>query len=135
MAAGSVHGEILSKEKADKDYGSVLHSVKFTASELKAIIAKTQKNIMFRFEEERLYIFDYKRQLIFSNSENPGFGPEVVLKIYSLSVLEQLLANAQNEAAGDDELIVEVEKRKEVVSVSTPIETMEVSSNCPPICD
>lgn len=135
MALGNVHGEILSKEKADKDYGPVLHSVKFTVPELKAIIAKTQKNIMFRFEGEKLYIFDYKRQLIFSNSENPGFGPEVVLKIYSLSVLEQLLANAQNAAAGSDELTIEIERREKVVSISSPVETMETGSDCPPTCD
>lgn len=132
MAINGIHGEIFPKEKADEMYGPVLESVKFSVIDLKNIMAKTIKNIMFKFEDGKLYIFDQKRNLIFSNSGDPKFGPEVVLKIYSLSVLEKLISNAETAGNAFD---ISVERREKVISVSTSIETMEVCDECPPICD
>ena len=133
MDSQKTFGEIFSREEADKLFGPVKESVKFKLGEFKEIIAKTTDYIMFRFEPGKLYIFNRKRGLIYSNAGDPKFGPEVVFKIYSMSVLEKLLGSAGNTET-DDDPIVEVEQREEVTTVSTPVQTMEIGSDCPPNC-
>jgi hypothetical protein len=135
MDTQKVFGEIFSKADAEAKFGPALESVKFTVSELKAIMAKTKGYIMFKFEPGKLYIFDNKRNLIYTNTEPVHFGAEVVLKIYSISVLEKLIANATNNQEKDgDDPDIEVERREEVITTSTEQQTMEVGGNCPPDC-
>lgn len=134
MGTQKIFGEIFTRAEADKLYGPALESVKFKLSEFKNIIAKTEGYIMFKYEPGKLYIFDSKRNLIYSNAGDPKFGPLEVLKIYSMSVVSKLIETAENGAAPDAEPEVEVEKRDKVVTTSTSSETMEVAGDCPPDC-
>jgi len=134
MASDSVHGKIFSKDEADKLYGPVLFSVKFSFSDFKNIIAKTKSNVMFRFEGEELYIFDNKRNIIYPETPNRSFQSSDVLKNYSMSVVDELVSGAESAGVTDGDDAVVVEQRKEVVSVSTKVQTMEVAVDCPPIC-
>jgi hypothetical protein len=134
MDPQSVYGKIFTKEEADKLFGPVLESTKFSMAEFKKLLAKTNLCIMFKYEPGKLYIFDKKRNVIYPEGDTRKFSSADVLKLYSLSVVEELINKTAQDSKvdGDDE--VEVERREEVVSTSTTVYTMEVGTECPPYC-
>ena len=123
--ADEIIGKIFSKEEADKNYGPVLSSVKIASSELKTLISKSKKYVMFNIKDGKLSILKEGRALLYP----AGFSVKSDEKYatYSKSKVEELL----NSGKADTTV---VEQRKEVMSVSNGQYTMEIMQWCPPIC-
>ena len=123
--ADEIIGKIFSKEEADKNYGPVLSSVKIASSELKTLISKSNKYVMFNTKDGKLSILCEGRVLLYP----AGFSVKADEKYatYSKSKVEELL----NSGKADTTV---VEQRKEVMSVTNGQYTMEIMNWCPPFC-
>lgn len=120
------YGKLYSKIEADKLYGPVLSSVEISSDELQSLIAKTKNYMKFHLAEGRLSIFGDERQVL--SSENPAAITEgTVLKVYSTSILRELLSKGQNK-------VTTVEQRSEVMSLTNGDYTLEMAVDCPPYC-
>jgi hypothetical protein len=133
MADQKIHGELFSKEEADAKYGPVLDSYKLKVGEFKDVLGKTTQSIMFLFKDGKTYVFDKDRNIIHKNGDRDEFSKAIVLKRYSVSVVEELLAKGATTVDAADNSVI-IEQRADVISVSYGSTTMEVGSDCPPWC-
>lgn len=120
-----VHGEIFTKSEANEKFGPVLVSVSVPTENLRGILNKTEKYIMFRIVNNTAIILDNNRNVI--SPESVSVDAKDVFSLYSVSVLKDLLSR------GDSKYIY-VEQRSEVLSITYAGYTMEVGAFCPPWC-
>jgi len=120
-----IAGKIYSKEEADNIYGLPLVSIPVPVTEFQSYIAKTTDALMFRFEDNKIYIADKKRNVL---NETAKFPASSVFHWFSLSVINELI----EKGAGDT---VNIELRdKEIVSLTINSFTLELGAACPPLC-
>jgi len=124
--ADEIIGKIFSKDEADKNFGSVLSSVKIASSELKALISQSNKLVMFNVAGGKLSILKEGRAVLhpagFSVKADEKYGA------YSKSKVVELLDSGKADTTF-------VEQRKDVISVTNGQYTLEVMNWCPPWCD
>ncbi|MGE5499221.1 MAG: hypothetical protein ACM3Q2_14155 [Syntrophothermus sp.] len=125
--AQTVAGKIYSREDADKLFGPVLEKVSLDSDQFQKLVNNSGAVIMFKFESSGLYIFNDKRNVIYSTGQNKTFLASDILKFYSLSVVNDLLNKGQAST-------VTIEKRQNVISITDGSYTMEDAIACPPIC-
>ena len=123
--ADEIIGKIFSKDEADKNFGPVLSSVSISSSELKALVSQSNKLVMFNVAGRKLSILKEGRAVLYPG----GFSPKSDEKYasYSKSKVEELLN------LGMSDTII-VEQRKDVISVTNGLHTLETSDWCPPFC-
>lgn len=123
--ADEIIGKIFSKDEADQNFGPVLSSVKIPSSELKALINRSNKLVMFNVAGGKLSILREGRTLL----HPPGFSVKADEKYaaYSKSIVEELLTLGKADTTF-------VEQRKDVISISNGMHTLEMTTWCPPFC-
>ena len=119
------YGKIFTKEEADNLFGKVLQSRPMPTQLVHELLNQTNNYIMFRIENNRVIVLDNKRNVLFP--EGVLINSQDVFTVYEVSVLAELL-NLGNSSE------VQVEKRSEVLSITSGGYTMEVGAFCPPIC-
>lgn len=118
-------GEILTKENADQLFGPVLVSKEIPTESLEMYTNQSANVIMFKLMNNDLYILDNNRNVLLPL----GFtiNSTEVFSMYSVAIVQQLLSDGNNP-------FTYVEKRKEVLTITNGIFTLEYSILCPPIC-
>lgn len=119
-------GKIFNKIEADELYGPVLESRTITSEKLKSIIIYSTDKVMFRLENNQISILGDTRNLLYSNSK--FIVSNQVFHMYSKSKVLELLNIGKS-------LIVTLENRKNVFSITVGDYTLEMSNPCPPFCD
>lgn len=119
------YGKIFTKQEADEIFGPVLQSVAIPKHSIQIFLSQTNNNIMFSIQNGNVIILDNKRNVLFP--KGISVNSSEVFTLFSVSTLNTLLLKG-NESS------VYIEKRSEVLSVSTGGFTMEVGVLCPPIC-
>jgi len=119
------YGKIFSSEEAENMFGKVLHSRSLSTQLVQELLNRTDKYIMFRFESNRVIVLDNKRNILYP--EGIIVNSQDVFTVYDVQVLTELLTLGNSSE-------IQVEKRTEVLSITSGSFTMEVGSLCPPIC-
>ena len=118
-------GKIFTSEEADNMFGKVLQSRPIPTQLVQELLNRTNNYIMFRIENNKVIVLDNKRNVLFP--EGVLINSQDVFTVYEVSVLAELL-NLGNSSE------VQVEKRSEVLSITSGGYTMEVGALCPPFC-
>ena len=119
------YGKIFTNEEADNLFGKVLHSSSIPTQLVQELLNQTNNYLMFRIENNRVIVLDNKRNVLFP--EGVLINSQDVFTVYAVQVLTELL-NLGNSSE------VKVEKRSEVLSITSGGYTMEVGVFCPPFC-
>ena len=118
-------GKIFTNEEADNMFGKVLQSRPIPTQLVWELLNRTNNYIMFRIENNKVIVLDNKRNVLYP--EGIIVNSQDVFTVYDVQVLAELL-NLGNSSE------VNVEKRSEVLSITSGGFTMEVGAFCPPIC-
>ena len=118
-------GKIFTKAEADDLFGKVIFSTEIPQEIVAGVINKTEKYIMFGIVNQNAIVLDNNRKLLYPAKAE--YKDTDVFTVYSVSVLKELLSKGKS-------LNINVEQRKEVLSVSFDGYTLELGSWCPPIC-
>ena len=118
-------GKIFSSEEADNMFGKVLHSRSLSTQLVQELLNRTNNYIMFRFESNEVIILDNKRKVLFP--EGVLINSQDVFTVYDVQVVTELLSLGNSSE-------VKVEKRTEVLSITSGSFTMEIGALCPPFC-
>ena len=118
-------GKIFTNEEADNMFGKVLQSRPIPTQLVWELLNRTNNYIMFRIENNKVIVLDSKRNVLYP--EGVLINSQDVFTVYAVQVLTELL-NLGNSSE------VKVEKRSEVLSITSGGYTMEVGSLCPPFC-
>ena len=127
LSCGSTQqfGKIFTKAEADEQFGKVIFSAEIPQEIVADVLNKTEKNIMFGIVNQNAVVLDNNRNLLYP--ANAEFKDTDVFTVYSVSVLKELLSKGKS-------LNINVEQRKEVLSVSKDDYILETGNLCPPIC-
>lgn len=118
-------GQLYSREEANKIYGNVILSLDVDRALIPELIKKTENTIMFGIINQQVLILDNKRNLIYP--EKADFKDSDVFTVYSVSMLKELISKPNPDN-------INVEQRREVLSVSYNQQTLETGIKCPPNC-
>jgi hypothetical protein len=123
--AEEIIGTIFPMEEADKNFGPVSFSAEISSSQLASLCTQAGKYIMFNIKDGNLSILREGRVLLYPD----GFKVDADEKyaVYRKSKVEELL----NTGKADTAII---EQRKDVISLTNGLHTLELSDWCPPIC-
>lgn len=118
-------GKILSKETADQLFGPVLVSKEIQTETLKMYTNQSFNVIMFKLMNNDLYILDNNRNALLPLGVT--INSTEVFSMYSVTIVQQLLSNGNSP-------FTTVEKRKDVLTITNGMFTLEYSLLCPPFC-
>ena len=118
-------GKIFAKEEADKLFGPVLYSVAMGINEFNSLMAMTEKHVMFRVENGKLFILGDGRKVLFP--KGASVTSEEVFSWADKSMVAELLNLCKENE-------VFVENREIVLSVTYGSNTLEQTILCPPFC-
>lgn len=124
-------GKVFTNEEADKLFGAVLYSAPVPLKDFDALLSKTDKTIMFGIINKTVIILDNKRWLLYP--EKAEYKDTDVFTIYSVSIVRELISEFRQKKIGPEDEI-NVEQRREVLSVSYGNNTIETGAKCPPLC-
>lgn len=119
-------GKIFSKEEADQLFGKVIGSVQITKAELKKALASAKDYVLFTVKNNRALVMNEKKQSL--TMEKVALAADEVAHIYSKSKVEEFLSSSKTET-------IYVERRAEVLSLTSGLMTLEGAWICPPFCD
>lgn len=119
-------GKIYTLEEANQLLGNVIYSTEIVRDTVTGLLNKTEKNIMFGLINREIVILDNNRKLIYPLKVE--FNDTDVFTVYSISVVKDLLSKGTSPN-------INVEQRREVLSVTYDKNTMENGTKCPPYCD
>ena len=118
-------GKILSKENADQLFGPVLLSKEIPTETLKMYANQSYNVIMFKLINNDLYILDNNRNALLPLGAT--ISSKEVFSMYSIAIVQHLLSDGNNPSTA-------VEKRKDVLTITNGVFTLEYSTLCPPLC-
>jgi len=118
-------GKIFSKEEADKLFGDVIESTSMSLCDFISNINQTQNYVMFKENNGELIILGDGRKVLYPVGKK--VEPEEVFALFSKSIVVELLCLS----SGDK---ITVEKRKEHLTVTYGLNTLEFAEWCPPNC-
>jgi hypothetical protein len=125
MTNNNTYGEILSKDAANQEFGSVINSVSMDSDRLRTFAAETNNLIMFYLMDNELYILgDNRAPLYPANSE---LDADIVCKVYSKTIFIELLDR-------DQETKTYIESRENTLTITNGNYTLEYGATCPPWC-
>lgn len=125
--AQTVAGKVFLKEEADKLFGPVLQSVTMTSAQFQSILKQSGNFLKLRFDGPDLSILSNERRVLFQTGSLRTFAATEQLKVYSASVIKELLSKGQSAT-------ITIERRENVMSVTNGNYTMEEAACCPPDC-
>ena len=124
MAENTI-GIIYLTAEVDQEFGIVQSSIEISSEELKSFLNQTNKYLMFKIINGKLYILGDNRSVLFPSE---GYlNPEEVFAVYSKSKVYELIDTG-------GEKINAVENRNGIFSVTNGLYTLEASGWCPPLC-
>ena len=126
VTQAQTYGQIFTRQEADERFGPVLISVSISKQAVYSFLTRTNNYIMFNVKDNKAIVLDNQRRTI--HPKTALINTSDVFHMFSVSVVNQLLS------LGNDDNVY-IEKRNEVLSVSSGGYTMEVGVWCPPICD
>lgn len=118
-------GKIYSKEKANTLYGNVIDSTSVSLCNLISAINQTKNYVMFQIINGELIILGDGRKVLYPVGKN--VSPKEVFALYSKSKMIELLCLGNGNT-------VTVEKRKDHLTVTFGLNTLEFGEPCPPFC-
>lgn len=118
-------GKILSKENADQLFGPVLVSKEIPTETLKMYTYQSVNVIMFKLMNNDLYILDNNRNALLPLGAT--LNSTEVFSMYSVAIVQQLLSDGNSP-------FTTVEKRKDVLTITNGVFTLEFAGLCPPFC-
>ncbi len=118
-------GKIFDKQEADVLFGKVIGSLEINTGQLRAAVAKAKDYVLFTIKNNRVIIRDEKRQPL--SDENEFITNDETMYVYSKDKVAELLATATGPK-------VAVERRANVITISSDSATLEFSTVCPPAC-
>lgn len=125
-AYAQVVGQIFTKEEANKKYGTVVESVSFPVRSLQVVLDKADKYVMFNIIDKQLYILDENRTALYPSGST--VDDKQVFYYFSKSIVEGLINFTEKQNNLDIEL------RKDVLSITYGEFTLELQMLCPPYC-
>ncbi|MDT3696147.1 MAG: hypothetical protein ROY99_07110 [Ignavibacterium sp.] len=130
---GSKIGKFYTTDEANELFGNVIYSVEMDSNHLINLLDKTNTTIMFGLINRQLIILDDNRKLIFP--EQADYSDSDVFTVYGTKKVRELLTDSKlNKQSTDESEAVNIEQRKEVLSLSTENKTLETGNKCPPNC-
>ncbi len=121
----SAQGQIFTNQQADNLFGPVLTSVPVSKLAFQSFLTKTENYIMFKLVNNKAIVLDNNRNVISPAGFLINSGD--AFTYYKVSVVNELLSKGNNNT-------VYIQKRANVLSISTGGYTMEVGVQCPPFC-
>ena len=118
-------GKILSKENADQLFGPVLVSKEIPTETLKMYTNQSYNVIILKLINNDLYILDNNRNALLPLGAT--ISSKEVFSMYSIAIVQHLLSDGNNPSTA-------VEKRKDVLTITNGVFTLEYSTLCPPLC-
>jgi hypothetical protein len=118
-------GKLFTKEEANELFGPVLRSVEISVPVVHNLINQTNSRLMFRVAGNQAIILDENRNVL--HPAGVVIKPQDVFSVYSTAVLNELLSSGNGGS-------VNIEQRREVLSITFGVMTMEVGAFCPPFC-
>ena len=118
-------GKIFTKAESDEQFGKVILSTEIPQEIVVDVLNKTEKNIMFGIVNQNAIVLDDNRKLLYP--ANAEFKDTDVFTVYSVSVLKELLLKGKS-------LNINIEQRREVLSISYDDYILENGIWCPPYC-
>lgn len=118
-------GKILTKENADQLFGPVIVSKEIPTETLKMYTNQSVNVIMFKLMNNDIYILDNNRNALLPLGVT--INSTEVFSMYSVTIVQQLLSNGNSP-------FTTVEKRKDVLTITNGMFTLEYSLLCPPFC-
>jgi vesicle coat complex subunit len=125
MADNQNHGEIISNETAENEFGSVTNSVSILSELLQSLSENTKDLMMFNIQNNQLYILGDNRKILYPS--NAQFSTDSVFKVYSKTKVLELLNQGQNK-------YTTIENRNETITITNGNITLEYGTFCPPWC-
>ena len=118
-------GKIFTKAEADQLFGKVIFSTEIPQEIVVDVLNKTEKNIMFGIVNQNAIVLDNNRKLLYPAKAE--FKDTDVFTVYSVSVLKELFSKGKS-------ININVEQRREVLSISYDDYILENGIWCPPYC-
>lgn len=123
---GQSYGQIISSSKADSLFGSVITSINLPNDSLQKFIGETDNHLMFKINNDSLFVLDNNRQAL--HPAGITVSNEQTFTVYEIQKLIQLMNMGEKN-------INLVQLRKNVLTITNGLYTMEFGTICPPICD
>jgi hypothetical protein len=125
MADNQSLGEIISRNEAEQQFGSVGISTSIESVRLQQLAGMTSDLMMFHIMDGKLVILGDKREVLYP--EGASVPAETVFRVYSKTKVLELI-----EAGGAEDNSVEF--RGETLTISNGDSCLEFGSLCPPVC-
>lgn len=119
------YGEIFDKNEADQLFGPVLHYHTITYDQLKEFVSETNTVIMLKVYENDFTVLGDDREVIYPIGKS--VPEQEIFSMYSVSKVKEFLEVV-------DKNIINIEQRKDVLSITGGSFTLEKSTGCPPYC-
>lgn len=120
------YGKIIGKTEADSLFGKVLESRVLPDSLVAVVVADTSSHVMFHLKDSKLIIKGGGGHIIYPAGVE--LNGEESFTVYSKSVFDELVIR------GADSAVI-IQRRDEVLTISTDDITLEFGVGCPPYCD
>lgn len=127
------YGKLFRATQADSLYGPVLYSYEISATDLQNMITRTDKVLLLRYDNSKFTITDNQRNVMksssteFSMAAPATLARELPMRVFSISKIQELIKLGNSP-------VIRVEKRKDVLSITNGVYTLEMSAMCPPFC-
>jgi len=118
-------GKIYSKEEANTLFGNVIDSTSVSLCDLISTINQTQNYVMFQIISGELIILGDGRKVLYPVGKT--VDPKEVFTLFSKSKVVELLCLGSGNT-------VTVEKRKDHLTITFGLNTLEFGEPCPPFC-
>ena len=121
-SSASAQGMLFTREVANQKFGPVLKSIDLPVNTLLSFTNQTGNQIMFRIQDNQVVILDERRNVLY-----PAGMQVNSQDVFSVSIINELLSNGSG-------VLVSIEQREDVLSISYGQLTMEDGALCPPFC-
>ncbi|MDO8551021.1 MAG: hypothetical protein Q7S39_12850 [Ignavibacteria bacterium] len=125
-SSASAQGTLFTREAANQKFGPVLKSIDLPVNTLLSFTNQTSNHLMFRIQDNQVVILDERRNVLYPAGMQ--VNSQDVFTVFSVSIINELLSNGSG-------VLVSIEQRKDVLSISYGQLTMEVGTLCPPVCN
>lgn len=119
-------GKVYTDKEANQLFGTVIYSSEIPKGIVTDLLSKTNKVIMFGIINKTAVVIDNNRKLLYP--KDVEYKDTDVFTAYSISTVKDLISKSGSES-------INVEQRREVLSVSSGLYTLESGTKCPPKCD
>jgi len=124
-SSASAQGMLFTREVANQKFGPVLKSIDLPVNTLLSFTNQTGNQIMFRIQDNQVVILDERRNVLYPAGMQ--VNSQDVFTVFSVSIINELLSNGSG-------VLVSIEQREDVLSISYGQLTMEDGALCPPFC-